>query len=357
MSSRMDRCMKQELVTLLVDPVDRQRLELRVLSSLGDDLVDGQLIASNGRTYAVNRGIPRLVVESDAAQAQTSDAFGFKWQKRDTYDSPEFRNVSTQWCVDKYGFGSLKEWTQSFATSDRILDIGCGSGFSSSLWLDSPHWTAEAAWVGVDISAAIDVAQKRLGHVPQTHFVQADALYLPFPDESFGAIFSEGVLHHTPSTRDALRSAARVLQTGGEIQFYVYRRKGPVREFTDDFVREQIAALSDEEAWAAMRSLTTLGRALTDIRTSVSVEDVPLLGIAAGTYDVQRFVYWNFAKIYWNEQLTFEENVHVNFDWYRPKYAHRQTEEELRTWCDECGLRISWFHEQESGFTVRATKV
>jgi len=46
----------------------------------------------------------------------------------------------------------------------------------------------------------------------------------------------------------------------------------------------------------------------------------------------------------------------VNFDWYHPRYAHRQTEEEVRRWCGEAGLSIFHFDVQESGFTVRAIK-
>jgi hypothetical protein len=48
--------------------------------------------------------------------------------------------------------------------------------------------------------------------------------------------------------------------------------------------------------------------------------------------------------------------VHINFDWYRPVYAHRQTAAEVRSWCAEAGLTIAYFHEQESGYTVRAVK-
>jgi hypothetical protein len=137
----------------------------------------------------------------------------------------------------------------------------------------------------------------------------------------------------------------------------VYRRKSPVREFTDDYVREQLAPLTDEQAWAAMRSLTQLGQALAGLHAKITLpEGVPVLGIPPGEHDVQRLIYWHLAKLYWNDQLSFEENVHVNCDWYRPRYAHRQTAEEVRAWCREAGLEIRWFHEQESGFTVRAEK-
>lgn len=170
-------------------------------------------------------------------------------------------------------------------------------------------------------------------------------------------ILSEGVLHHTRSTKDAIASAARALRPEGELYFDVYRRKGPVREFTDDYVREAIRGISNAEAWEAMGSLTELARRLSDLHATVDLpEDIPLLGIEAGTHDAQRLIYWNFAKLYWNDALSFDESVHVNFDWYRSRYAHRQSEAEVREWCEQSGLRIRRFHPQESGFTVVAVR-
>jgi SAM-dependent methyltransferase len=348
---------KQALLDLLVDPLQRLPLVLRGATVRGSAIESGTLAAADGTGYPIRAGIPRFVFTEDADQLQTSNAFGFKWQKRDSYDSPEFRASSTKWLVEKYGFTSLDDWTGYYDARDRILDIGCGSGFSSSLFLDSPRWSGAAMWVGLDISAAIDVAQDRLEQVPNTHFVQADALALPFPDASFDTIFSEGVLHHTPSTREAILSASRLLAPAGEIHFYVYRKKSPVREFTDDYLRDALTGLSEQEAWEAMRPLTRLGQALAELDAKITLDEgVPLLGIPAGEHVVQRLIYWHFAKLFWNPAWSFEENVHVNFDWYRPRYAHRQTADELRQWCAEAGLTITWFHEQESGFTVRASK-
>jgi arsenite methyltransferase len=349
--------MKRSLYDLLVDPINHGPLRLEQTEADGDDIRAGVLRAEDGSIYPIRSGIPRFVVTEDAGQLQTSDAFGFKWKKRDTYDSPAVKASSIAWLAGKYGFASLADWASYYDSRRRILDVGCGSGFSSSLWLDSAYWSGTAMWVGADISLAVDVAQERLGHIRNTQFVQADALRLPFADGSFDTIFSEGVLHHTPSTRAALLSAARLLEPAGEFHFYVYRRKGPVREFTDDYIRETIAPLSDEEAWDAMRSLTRLGQALAELHAKITLaEDIPFLGIKAGEHNIQRLIYWNFAKVFWNEAWSFEENVHVNFDWYRPGYAHRQTAEEVYSWCAEAGLAITWFHEEDSGFSVRATK-
>jgi len=94
-----------------------------------------------------------------------------------------------------------------------------------------------------------------------------------------------------------------------------------------------------------------------ELDVSVDVpEDVQLLGIKAGSYDVQRLVYYHFAKLFWNPALSLDENVHVNFDWYRPTFAYRQTEAQLRAWCDEAGLEIDHFDRDPSGFTVRAIR-
>ncbi|HYE86607.1 MAG TPA: class I SAM-dependent methyltransferase, partial [Vicinamibacterales bacterium] len=236
-----------------------------------------------------------------------------------------------------------------------VLDAGCGGGYSASLWMRA-GWDGPM-WIGADISRAVDVATRTLAGLPNTHYVQADVLSLPFAPASFDVVFSEGVLHHTPSTRAAFLSIASVLKPQGELMAYIYRRKGPVREFTDDHVRAAISAMEPEEAWRALRPLTALAKSLSELNATVDVpEPIPFLGIPAGRHDVQRLIYWYFAKLFWNKQLSFEENNHVNFDWYHPVYAHRHTEAELRGWCAEAGLDIRHLDIQDSGMTVRAVK-
>jgi SAM-dependent methyltransferase len=173
----------------------------------------------------------------------------------------------------------------------------------------------------------------------------------------FDAIISEGVLHHTPSTERAFKSLARLLAPSGEIMIYVYRKKAPLREFADDYVRELLQGLPPDEAWERLRPMTALARELAQLDARVTVQDdVDLLGIPAGTYDVQRLVYWHFAKMFWNDEMSFEENNHVNFDWYAPRYAHRHTRDEVESWFESSDLEIVHFDEQEAGFTVRGVR-
>lgn len=351
--------MHRALLDILVDPFSKKPLQLEADDHEEDhEILEGWLKGSGGRSYAITNGIPRFLLTADANQEQTGRSFDFKWRQRGTYDSPQVHSRAREWLVRRYGFEDTDRMRIFFGSRKSILDAGCGSGFSSSLWLN-PSWRREgkAQWHGVDISGAIDVAKERLGNISGTSFIQGDILQLPFREGSFDTIFSEGVLHHTPSTEAALKSLAPLLEPGGEILFYVYRRKGPMREFADDYIRGIISCLDPEEAWGALRPLTRLGQALSELHAEIEIrEDIPFLGIKAGRYDLQRLIYWHLVKLFWNEEHTFDENNHVNFDWYHPRYAHRHTEEEIRRWCDEAGLAIYHFHMEESGFTVRASK-
>ena len=348
--------MRPSLLEVLADPEDGRPLRLSADSVDGDDVVTGDLVA-DGRSYPIVRGIPRFVVTEDEGQRQTESTFGYKWTKLDSFGSEGMKDELHAWFLRRYGFTSAQEMRTWFGARGRTLDAGCGAGFSTSSWMDDGWSDGSAEWVGADISAAVEVARDRLGRFPGTHFVQADVLQLPFRPGSFDAIVSEGVLHHTPSTERALKSLVPLLAPGGELMFYVYRRKAPIREFADDHVRGRIAGMTPDEAWDALRPLTRLGQSLAELETEVEVrEDVPLLGIKAGRYDVQRLIYWHVAKLFWNPQMTFEENNHLNFDWYAPTYAHRHTEEEVRGWCMDERLEIVHFDVDDAGYTVRALK-
>jgi SAM-dependent methyltransferase len=332
-----------ELLDVLADPVTGAPLRLQ----------QGALVGDSG-VFPVIDGIPRFVTDVDAKQKQTEESFAYIWQQQRDF-SKAGRAVNRAWLVERYGFASVDDMRAYFARSGRILDAGCGGAFTASLWM-TPAWGG-TMWVGADISRAVDLARDQLNGIPNTHFMQADVLHLPIRERSFDVIFSEGVLHHTPSTERAFKGLVRLLKPGGELMVYVYRKKAPLREFADDYIRSILSSLRPDEATTLLRPLTAFGKALADLKTEVEIpEDVELLGIKAGRYDVQRLIYWHFAKAFWNDAYTFDENLYNNFDWYHPAYAHRHTEEEVRGWCAAAALTITHFHSCESGFTVRARR-
>ncbi len=170
-------------------------------------------------------------------------------------------------------------------------------------------------------------------------------------------IFSEGVLHHTDSTKKAIENLVKLLKYNGHIMFYVYAKKAPIREFSDDYIRDYLKDKTDEEAWNELIPLTMLGKSLGDLDIDIEVpEDIPYLGIKKGTINLQRLFYWNIFKAFYRSEYSLEEMNHINFDWYRPLNCHRQTPQEVENWCLELGLKIERLFVEDAGITVIATK-
>lgn len=319
-------------------------------------LEEGAAGTAAGVPLEVHGGILRSRALLSASQAQTAEAFGFKWGQRDTFESDAMRSPIREWLIERYGDIAGAAWWSDHGEAPVVLDAGCGAGLAA-IELLGPR-LRDVRYVGMDVSPAVDVAAQRFAEreLPGG-FLQADLATPPFADGSLDVILSEGVLHHTDSTERALKRLARLVRTGGRFLFYVYRRKGPIREFTDDYVRDRLQGLEPAEAWAQLMPLTKLGKALGDLHVEIDVpEDVELLGIPAGLIDVQRLFYWHVAKAYHRDDLDLDELNHINFDWYAPRNAYRQSPEEVRAWCREAGLEVEREDVQEAGITIVSRK-
>jgi len=305
-----------------------------------------------GEQFPIVNGIPRMVRQIDDGQTQTMDGFSYKWERTPNFGkTQEHQRVFLQAYREWFGINTTDDFAK-YMKDKVVLNAGCGCGRNEHFWGKFPKRI-----IDLDISRAIDVAKRNWSHDSRFSFVQGDVLKLPFASNTFDVVWSEGVLHHTPSTYEALRSCVRVLKPDGVILFYVYRKKAPLREFADDHIRNAIADLPPDKAWAALEPLTHLAKAFSDLKARVTIPtDVDLLGFKAGTFDVQRFMYYNVMKFYWNDEFTFDENVHINFDWYYPKYCWRHTVDEIRGWLRDFGLTELEMHEADSGIGVVARK-
>jgi hypothetical protein len=139
----------------------------------------------------------------------------------------------------------------------------------------------------------------------------------------------------------------------------VYKEKCPIREFSDDYLRDIVTKMSAPDAWKACTAITLLGKSLSDLGIDFDVPaDIPELKIKAGRYNLQRFLYYNVLKCFWNESMTFDENNLVNFDWYHPAFTYRHSVEEIVSWTRDLGMKVLVLDEDDpSGISVLAQKV
>lgn len=118
----------------------------------------------------------------------------------------------------------------------RCLDAGCGGGRASVLMAEA----GAAEVVGLDLSernvetCAMRAKQRGLD---QCRFVQGSLLEVPFEDEAFDIVWSNGVLHHTENPDLTLREITRVLKPGGHMWLYLYG-SGGVYWYMVDWVRD-----------------------------------------------------------------------------------------------------------------------
>ncbi len=99
--------------------------------------------------------------------------------------------------------------------SGRVLELGCGTGRLLAQRLEV------GPAVGMDMAMPmLRRAHRRLGqHGGGAPILAADAGRLPFPDESFDAVISTGVLTAMPDVRSALAEVRRVIRPGGKMAF------------------------------------------------------------------------------------------------------------------------------------------
>ncbi len=109
----------------------------------------------------------------------------------------------------------------------RLLDVGCGEGRHSI----AAYLSADIEVVGVDLSVAdLQTARERFAPFAELEnplrslsFQCADALRLPFADDSFDRVICSEVLEHIPDYRAALTEIRRVLKADGILAISVPR--------------------------------------------------------------------------------------------------------------------------------------
>ena len=128
--------------------------------------------------------------------------------------------------VERYRYTEYAPWMPRVMEFDRfegarLLEIGCGMGTDLLQFA-----RGGSRCVGIDLTPrSVEITRHRFRlYDTAGSFMISDGEHLPFSNESFNLVYSNGVLHHTPDTAGAIREVHRVLRPGGTAKVMIYHR-------------------------------------------------------------------------------------------------------------------------------------
>jgi arsenite methyltransferase len=143
---------------------------------------------------------------------------------------PELASVP-ETAVESFA-GVANPWSLGrLESGERVLDLGSGAGTDSLIAAQMVG--AEGHVTGIDMTPEM-LAKARSAAaamaVTNVEFLEAEAERLPFSDESFDVVISNGVIDLIPDKEAVFAELFRVLTPGGRIQIADVTIQNPVSE-------------------------------------------------------------------------------------------------------------------------------
>lgn len=305
---------------------------------ISDDVLTGALTCEVCKIYfPILNGVPRMLTyPCDVTRVfveQNKDWIkenlqGFKLPDKTPTQGEEevLRNFSTEWT--NYEWTGESYWSVTPENMLRckryelglykrelknklVLEVGIGIGGTA----DIISRNEKCELIGVDLGYAVDQARRYFGENNLLHIVQASVFALPFHDETFDAVYSHGVLHHTYSTEEAFNSVARLPKPKG--MFYVWLYSHEHEQVT--LMRRLLMSVEK-----VLRPI--LSRLPSALQTVVLSPSVPVYMFYQNVYMRRKNGTLYTARYGWNEAL------HAARDRLTPPFAYRHTYEEVADW-------------------------
>ena len=311
--------MKEKFISLLQCPKSKEGLILKKALYYKDGRIEsGELTTANGTySYPIINGIPRFVDTE-----LYSESFGYEWKK---WSKVQYESENSK--VKISGFTTkMFELSTKFSDLDikdkTIVEFGCGGGRYMDVALKKG-----AMVVGIDLSIAVEPANKNLAHYDNYLIVQGDILNSPFKDNVFDHGYSIGVLHHTPSPKVGLKELFRTIKPGGYGTCLVYQNDGWYSSKSIKYYR-----------YFFNKTNFIFGNSLALIYSHISarffhpmilaIGKIPLIGIR-----IKQIIERNFLVINYLPNLKWR--ILDTFDAITPKYASTHSSKEVKSWFED----------------------
>ena len=312
--------MHPKFVDILCCPDTQEQLKLEPAEVMDNGMVySGELVSASGKRYPIIRGIPRFV-----SQEYYASSFGYEWKRwpRVQFESenigmPMEGHTTRMWeAITLAGEGHVR--------NKKIVEFGCGPG----RFLDVIRRKGGQA-IGLDLSAAVEVARKNFWDDPDVLIVQGDLFVPPFKPGVFDGGYTIGVLHHTPDPSAGLKAMIKTIRTGGWVSCVVYPNEGFYNYPSVDRLRKNTNKLKPFLGYYPALFYSIISAYIFS----------PLIAFGKGYKRLSRFLdqlteRW-IVSLYWLPDVRWR--LLDTFDAITPEIASTHSGEEVLGWMQEAG--------------------
>lgn len=344
--------MKRQLLDYLICPNCRQALELKVFLADETDgtIREGYLDCTCGSWFPVIAGVPRIFsralfreyvtskhdiffanshsafperIQAEITATRTADtlvnlksstaeSFGYEWQR--------FNKMFNSYRQNFLNY--VQPFTAEYFRGKVVMDAGCGVGRHT-------YWAAKFGAkdvIGVDLSDAVEPAEKNCRALPNAHIVQSDMYALPFR-RPFDFICSIGVIHHLPDPEAGFQSIVRHVKPGGTVLIWVYGRQD---NNTAVYVYEPMRTITRHIPKRILVPLCYPFAGLVQLFNSLATGLEPVPGLRSVGRRLPFQYYRNFP---------FEVKLNDTFDVLATPKSRYYPMETIQAWFDRLGLQ------------------
>lgn len=183
----------------LIDPKTNQQLTFSNKGLMENDVL----------VYPFINGAFRIVEDDNY-----TENFGYQWNKFVGTQVDKESKLE----MSKVRFFAETNWDKEDLVGKNVLEVGSGAGRFSQIILDYTN----ANLYSVDYSNAVEANFKNNGPHERLHLFQASIYDMPFAKAQFDKVLCLGVLQHTPSFEQSVKSLIDMAKPGAElvVDFY-----------------------------------------------------------------------------------------------------------------------------------------
>ncbi len=206
--------MKRTELDAYVCPATKKALTLQVREERNGEIISGSLVSPAGMEYPIMDGVPDLTYPARLSDTE-EHVRAFYDARGDAYDE------NLHFTFDTHGENETEVRNKfvdalDLQPSSRVLEIACGTGRDSEVI--APKLGVDGEFCLTDISPELlSRCRKKLkADVPLVYSL-SNALYLPYPDHYFDAVYSFGAIGEFSDIKKCITEMVRVSKVGAKI--------------------------------------------------------------------------------------------------------------------------------------------